>query len=64
MKNNFLIFLIIGILLFAYFYFSDIYFTLNIGDTYYVINYFYPILFVLGVGSVFYFLKQLKDRKS
>lgn len=62
MKNKFLLFLIIGIALFVFFYFSDYYFNLNIGDTYYVINYFYPILIVLIVGSAIYFYKRTKEK--
>lgn len=62
MKNRFLIFLTIGILLFVFFYFSDYYFNLNVGDTYYVINYFYPILLLLILGNVFYFYKLYKRK--
>lgn len=62
MKNKYLVFITIGIVLFVFFYFSDYYFNLNIGDTYYVINYFYPILILLIIGSVFYFYKRTKEK--
>ncbi|PBI87954.1 hypothetical protein BSF41_28250 [Flavobacterium sp. ACN2] len=62
MNNKFLVFLIIGIMLFIFFYFSDYYFNLNIGDTYYVINYFYPILVLLIIGGVIYFYKTAKEK--
>lgn len=64
MKNNFLIFLTIGILLFVFLYFSDFYFNLNIGDTYYVVNYFYVALLFLILGSVLFLAKWLKKRKT
>ncbi len=62
MKNKFLPFLTIGIVLFVFFYFSDYYFNLNIGDTYYVINYFYPILILLIIGSIVYFYKRINKK--
>jgi hypothetical protein len=62
MRSKFLVFLIIGIVLFVFFYFSDYYFNLNIGDTYYVVNYFYPILILLIIGSVVYFYKRTKEK--
>ncbi len=62
MKNKFLPFLTIGIVLFVFFYFSDYYFNLNIGDTYYVINYFYPILILLIIGSIVYFYKRTNKK--
>ena len=64
MKNKFLVFLTIGVVLFIFFYFSDYYFNLNIGDTYYVINYFYPILILLIIGGFFYFYKKTKGKIS
>lgn len=63
MKNKFLVFLTIGVLLFVFFYFSDYYFNLNIGDTYYVINYFYPMLILLIIGSIIYFYKRRTEKK-
>ena len=62
MKNKFLVFLTIGVVLFIFFYFSDYYFNLNIGDTYYVINYFYPILILLIIGGFFIFIKKPKEK--
>lgn len=64
MKIKFYIFLIIGIASLLFFYFSDYYFNLNIGDSYYVVNYFYPTVFVLIIGSVIYFFKMRKHSKS
>lgn len=62
MKINFLIFSIIGIVTFLYFYFSEYYFNINIGDSYYVVNYFYPVLILLVFGNMIYFFKLKKKQ--
>lgn len=60
MKNKFLIFQAIGILLFVFFFFSDYYFDIFIYDTIYNVNYFYPVLLFLIIGSVYYLIKYRK----
>ena len=64
MKIKFYIFLIVGIVALLFFYFSDNYFNLNIGDSYYVVNYFYPVLILLVFGNMFYIFKLKKGVKS
>ncbi len=63
MKIKFYIFLIVGIVALLFFYFSDYYFNLNIGDSYYVVNYFYPVLILLVFGNMIYIFK-LKKRSE
>jgi hypothetical protein len=60
MKNRFLIFQTIGVLLFIFFFFSKYYFSVFIYDTIYIINYFYLVLLFLIIGSVFYGVKYLR----
>ncbi|TCN57390.1 hypothetical protein D0809_12500 [Flavobacterium circumlabens] len=64
MKNRFLIFLTICILLFVFFFFSNYYFDVFIYDTIYNINYFYLVLVFLLVGSIFYFVKYKRENNN
>lgn len=64
MKNRFLIFQIVGILIFLILFLLKYSFTAFIGDTIYIISYFYIALLFLIIGNVIFLLGRLKQRNS
>jgi hypothetical protein len=63
MKINFLAFLIIGVLLYAFFYFVEYNFNVCIYDTFYIVSYFYPIILALTIWYAFSFYRTYKEKK-
>jgi len=68
LTRNYLIFVTICILLFAFLFFNEYYYTINLYDTYYHISYFFFVLPIYIIGTIFLFSedfnRKIKKRSS